>query len=379
MKAKLLIYITTVLLFSTTLTAQNDCPPVVKLKQLYKEDKNFRQTIHSMFKNVKDLKGGAPNPWKGKDIEDLYSFLNEWFYFLPTTENGLDRIIEFSFLYYDNPNGMKFVLEEPGRGWTLEFIEERGKYMDSPASAVVIADWMSNKSLKHEDFVYPEGGFSSFNEFFIRDLKPGARTVDAVSDPSVIVSPADGIINMVVNDLELDTQIPTKGNMTMSLNALLGNSPYAKHFIGGKSVAVFLLPTNYHHYHAPVEGVVVESSDSVGDRLFGMPDILDMINEGNPGYGKDYSVFENFKHGYLIFKTRNYGYVGMVPIGLQTIGSVVFEERFKRVTNDKPQQVYKGEKIGHFAYGGSTVLLIFEKGRFGAVGVNQGQQIGRLK
>jgi phosphatidylserine decarboxylase len=139
------------------------------------------------------------------------------------------------------------------------------------------------------------------------------------------------------------------------------------------------MPDNYHHYHSPTTGKIVESNESVGNRLFGMPDMLDMINNGNLAYNKDYSVFEDFKHGYFIIETKKYGLIAMVPIGLQTVGSVVFENDYKKVNNNNPQQIQKGEKLGHFEYGGSTILLIFEKGKLSSLTVEQGQRIGKLK
>ncbi|UJH69136.1 phosphatidylserine decarboxylase [Allomuricauda sp. SCSIO 65647] len=361
------------------LHSQTVSPPVKKLRELYATNKDFQKVVDDMFENLQDLPDGTLNPWRNKNVEDLYGFLNEWHFFLPNTENGLDKIIEFSMLYYHNPHGMKFILEEPGYSWGLHFIEERGKFMDSPESAKGIAVWLNDSSIKHSDFVMPFEGYKSFNDFFTRELKPGARTIDAIEDNAVLVSPADGVINMINNDLKLDTQIPTKGKMTLSLNALLSNSKYAEQFVGGTALAVFLRPHNYHHYHSPVSGTVVESDEKAGDRLFGMPDILDIINNGNIAYNKDYSVFQNFRHGYLVIDTKDFGYVGMIPIGLQTIGSVVFEERFKKVRDVKPEKIYKGDKIGYFAYGGSTVLLIFQKGVLSAVDVRQGQQIGMLK
>ncbi len=378
MKFKMLIYVLLCASLLNTAFSQQDSPPVQQLKEIYTENEDFQRVVKEMFEHLQDIPDGTPNPWRGKDIEDLYGFLNEWFYFLPSTTNGLDRIIEFSMLYYHNPHGMKFILEEPGYSWSLDFIEQRGRFMDSPESVKGIAAWLSDTSIKHEDFEAPIGGFTSFNDFFTRSLKPGARKIDGFYDNAVVVSPADGTINMINNDLKMDTQIPTKGQMTLNLNALLGNSQYAKAFVGGTALAVFLKPDNYHHYHAPVTGVVVESKEKVGDRLFGMPDIPDMINNGNVAYNKDYSVFENFRHGYLIIETEEFGYVGMISIGLQTIGSVVFEEHLKNVTNEAPLKINKGDKVGHFAYGGSTVLLIFQKGIFSAMNIQQGQQIGLL-
>lgn len=360
------------------LVAQNDCKPVTQFKELYTKDNVFRTRVDKMFQNVHPLPDGSDNPWKDKGVDDLYAFLNEWFYFLPNTEDGLDRIIEFSFLYYKNPDGMSFIKEEPGLSWSLDFVDERGRYMDGPASAKNVEKWLSNPSLNNQEYVMPIGGFTSFNEFFTRDLKPGARPIEAIDDNSVLVSPADGVLNMINNDIQMDSEIPTKAGMTLSLKELLGGSQYAEKFVGGTALAVFLLPTNYHHFHAPISGIMVESKEEVGDRLFGMPDILDMINDGNVAYNKDYSVFQDFKHGYYIIDTEEYGHIAMIPIGLQTIGSVVFEEKFKNIENNDPVSVYKGDKLGHFAYGGSTVLLLFEKKRLSGVSVKLGQKIGGL-
>jgi len=360
-------------------SAQVECLPVKNLKSLYNTNKTFKKTVDSMLENVHELPYGNPNPWKEKNFSDLCNFLNEWFYFLPNTHNGLDRILKFTFLYYKNPDGMKFILNEPGLSWANSFIEERGKYMDSPESTKIIEQWLADDTLGNDDFVLPEDGFKSFNDFFTRDVKPGTRPIDDATDNSVLVSPADGIINMIANELELDTEIPTKGRMTMSLNSLLDNSKYAEKFVGGSAMAVFLMPDNYHHYHSPISGKIVESKENVGNRLFGMPDMLDMINNGNPGYNKDYSVIENFRHGYFIIQTNDYGCIAMIPIGLQTVGSVVFEEKYNKVNSENPKNIYKGEKLGHFAYGGSTVLLIFEKGKLSSMTVEQGQRIGKLK
>lgn len=334
--------------------------------------------MDSMFENAQPIADGSQNPWQGRTIEDLYQFLNEWFYFLPNTHNGLDRIIEFSYLYYKYPYGEKFVLTEPGLSWSLGFIKERGKYMDSPDSTGNLQDWLADNTLGNDDFVLPANGFDSFNHFFTRDIKAGARPITGSDDDSILSAPADGIVNMIANDLRLDTEIPTKGEMTLSLSRLLDSSQYSQKFVGGTALAIFLMPDNYHHYHAPTSGLIVESKERVGNRLFGVPDLVDIINEGNPGYGKDYSVFQDFKHGYFIIKTENYGYIGMVPIGLQTVGSVVFEKTFKNLDLESATHVEKGEKLGHFAYGGSTVLLIFEKGRLNALTVQQGQRIGKL-
>lgn len=359
-----------------SVVAKEDSPPVIELKNLLKSDPLFSKKLQAALDNVKDLPGGTPNPWRGKSEEQLFNFLNDWYYFLPTKNTGLDKIMEFSFLYYKNPKGLEFINEEPGLSWANRFVELRGKYMDSKDSVVGVKQWLNDKSIDHSDFVVPANGYQSFNEYFIREIKPGVRPISEKDNPNVVVSPADCIINHIDNELSMDTAIPTKGRMSLNLSQLLNNSKFSNKFVGGSAYACFLLPENYHHYHSPVTGTVVESNEHVGHKLFGLSDLIGMANNGNPGKNKDFSVFEDFKHGYLIIETESMGYVAVVPVGLQTVGSVVFEKKFSDLNGSKVARIEKGEKFGHFAYGGSTVLLLFEKDRFKALSVKQGQRIG---
>jgi phosphatidylserine decarboxylase len=354
-------------------SAQTDCAPVTKLKSMYSNDSGFKLLLDSMFSHVQNLPDGSPNFWKKKNINDLYAFLNEWFYTLPTTSNGLDKIIEFSLLYYHNPFGLRFVNREPGLSWTIYFVKEQGKFMDSKQSTGSINQWLADSSLHNNEYEIPTGGFNSFNQFFTRDLKPGMRPVARENDNSVIISPVDGIVNWINYDLKPDSALPVKGRMKLNLGQLFGNSPIANHFIGGTGAAIILLPQNYHHYHSPVSGTLVESKEDVGNILFGSQ-ILDFFHSGIP----DFNVFENYKHGYFVIKTDLYGYVAVIPIGLETVGSVVFEDRVKDIITGKEVNVAKGEKLGHFAYGGSMVMVLFEKGRVKWLTVQEGQQIAQF-
>jgi len=351
--------------------AQTDCPAVVKFKAMYSADNNFKQLIDSMLLNVQPLPDGSQNFWKNKNVTDLYLFLNKWFYTLPTVSNGLDDIIQFSLLYYHNTYGLRFVNEEPGLSWTMHFVNEQGKFMDSRQSTGSISQWLSDSSLHNNEYITPLNGYQSFNQFFTRSLKPGMRPVARPDDNSVIVSPVDGIIDWVKIDLKADSTLPVKGRMRLSLNQLLGNSKFTNTFIDGTVLSVILLPRNYHHFHSPVSGELVESKEHVGNILFGSQ-LMDFFMTGKD----DFSVFENYKHGYFIIKTKQYGYVAMVPVGLETVGSVVFENRVKNISAGKEVMISKGEKLGHFAYGGSMVMLLFEKNRMTSLTVQQGQQIG---
>jgi phosphatidylserine decarboxylase len=98
---------------------------------------------------------------------------------------------------------------------------------------------------------------------------------------------------------------------------------------------------------------------------------------GNVGYyGTDFGEFENFKRGYFIIDTGKYGCVAVIPVGLNTISSIVFNERFANVTESVP--VKRGDELGHFLYGGSLVIIVFEPGMYksDAIRVRLGNQIG---
>ena len=355
-----------------------ESPPAKSLLVLFNSNPEFVNQWNQTIENLHPMPDGSPNIWEGKTEEDLINFIDDWYYFLPSLHDGLDKIYAFSMLYYKNKAGQEWILSETTIQWTLEFVQSRGDYMDSPDSLIGVKLLMNHPEIILDDYIIPDEGFTSFNDFFTKSLKAGKRPITKPSDDGVLVSPADGILQWINNDLTLDGHIPTKGEMALSLNALLENSDYAKQFVGGSALATFLMPDDYHHYHAPVSGSLVESREHVGKRLFGMNDFPAMLNKGNPGYNKPFSVIENFIHGYFIFKTENYGYVAMIPVGLHTVGSVTFENPLKEVNSDNPIYISKGERLGNFAYGGSTVLLLFEQGRLSSLSVRQGQQIGRL-
>ena len=91
--------------------------------------------------------------------------------------------------------------------------------------------------------------------------------------------------------------------------------------------------------------------------------------------GGDFSVFENHKHGYFSIQTPQYGYVAVISVGLETIGSVVFEIKIKEISAGREVMVTKGDQLAHFAYGGSVAVMPFEKGCLSPLSVQQGQQI----
>ncbi|MCG6895527.1 MAG: phosphatidylserine decarboxylase [Thiocapsa sp.] len=361
-----------------------------QLLRTYEQDADFRALTDRALANVQPLPGDyGPNVWRGKDIRYLADFLARWCTFLPSIDgsrdDGLRYIKEFAGFYYRNEYGVAFVQRSPGREITERFARERGAFMDSEGSTSRIADWLAEPRIERDDYHLPDpsgpdGGFTSFNAFFSRSLKDQAtsRPQTMPDRDYVITAPTDCIMNAVPHRItDLQSDIPTKFNSALNIVEMLDGSKYAEGFVGGTALSCVLMPGTYHRYHAPVSGQVVEAK-IIEAPSFGYDDFPAWVPaSGNVGYvGTEFGQFEHFQRGYFVVDTGQYGHVALVPIGLNTISSVVFHDRFSEL--DTPVPVQRGDELGHFLYGGSLFLMIFEPGRYssGAIQVRLGNQIG---
>lgn len=360
------------------------------LKSNYENNMQFRQQIDAAFKNIQELplESSHENPWKGKNITDLTLFLEDWCTFLPTMnrghDDGLKYIEDFTSFYYHNPDAVRVVQESPGREIFQNFSRERGLFMDSKASTVAIKSWMKDGRSEMKDYNIPkpnsvDGGFKSFNEFFTRTLEDQnkSRPQTMPERDYVISAPTDCIMNSIPQLIvSKETQISTKGHQALNVKEMLDNSEYADMFVGGTALSCVLMPNTYHYYHAPVNGDVVESK-IIKDAYYGYDDFAGWVNNGNVGYnGTDFGQFENFKRGYFIVDTGKYGHVALIAVGLNTISSIIFEDKF--IDIKKSVSVRRGDALGRFQYGGSLFIMIFEPNRYksNAIQVRLGNQIG---
>ncbi|MFT3791738.1 MAG: archaetidylserine decarboxylase [Rudaea sp.] len=105
--------------------------------------------------------------------------------------------------------------------------------------------------------------YASFNAFFTRALKPGARTEPA--DPRAVACPADGTVSQAgaIGDGRI---LQAKG-FDYSVAELLGDEIEATKYTNGRFVTVYLSPRDYHRVHMPLAGVLRETVHIPG-RLF---------------------------------------------------------------------------------------------------------------
>ena len=77
--------------------------------------------------------------------------------------------------------------------------------LDAPGVLHHVVDkWIKELGHRMDQFIIPSAGFKSFNEFFIRKVKQGARPITSKDDDSVVVAPGDCVINMIIDDLTVE-------------------------------------------------------------------------------------------------------------------------------------------------------------------------------
>ena len=181
--------------------------------------------------------------------------------------------------------------------------------------------------------------FKSFNDFFIRQLKPEARPI--VSDSLAVASPADGKILAYENVNNSDFYI--KG-FRFNVNSFVNNSALAKKYETGSMIVFRLAPPDYHRYHFPVSGVTASSNIKIDGDYYSV----------NPlALRKKAEIFWLNKREYVVIKSPVFGDVVMVEVGATMVGSMI-----QTYTGT---MVKKGQEKGYFKFGGSTVVLLFEK------------------
>ena len=306
---------------------------VSNLKELIDSTPSLKAQINESIK-IQD----ETSYWHNKTSDDFIKFFDEWLVYNPLPKEPGKYIRIFDQLANSGAGEILFN-NNVFSSWFIAFLDARGEYLGTESSAATLSDWMSAPVITIDDYIVPEGGFTTFNEFFLRAIKPEAKPLDGENDPSVIVSPADGAIRQVYAG-DLDTNFKVKRDV-INIRQALNNSPYADRFIGGEIVDILLWFTDYHHFHAPVSGKIVAYGEYPGSYNY---------NFGKVDWDKKLA---KHKRLYYIFQTEKFGFVAMIPVGFWGVGSIVSEY-------SSGDYVKKGDKIGHFEYGGSSIILIFE-------------------
>ena len=212
-----------------------------------------------------------------------------------------------------------------------------GFALDHPLSTAAIPPFVLKKHINLKE--YTESKYRSFNAFFTRTVKPSARPVDMT--PETLISPCDAKLTVV--PVSEDTHFTVKG-ADYSLAAFVGCKKLAARFRGGKVLIFRLTPDDYHRYCYP-------DACEIG-KTRTIPGVLHTVNPVSAEH--DVKVYHQNTRTVTMLHTENFGPMLQIEVGAMFVGKIVNHPHGKRVA--------RGIEKGYFEFGGSTVVLVLEKG-----------------
>lgn len=245
--------------------------------------------------------------------------------------------------------------------WMRKFVISLGMWMDTPESLTddAVKSYYDSPRYNMSDYDMPNGGWKTFNQFFARSVKPGYRPIAAINDDHIIVSPADST-NDGQWEVNADSKVNIKG-LEWSIEELLQGSDYKDDFAGGIWIHQFLNTVDYHRQHAAVGGKVLEARVLQGATWLG----VEAVPIEGDEQGRRHIVRRKLnaldEAGYQFLQTRGLiviqskiGKVAILPMGMAQVSSIV-------VTAEKGVTLRKGEEISYFQFGGSDIVMVFQR------------------
>lgn len=249
---------------------------------------------------------------------------------------------------FEKPPGewfLKFLYSHPFGKFPLEiFVKRRlltryyGGLMDRESSRKRIERFVRQFDINMDEAEKPIDQYRSFNDFFYRRLKADARKVQ-----QGVVSPADGKL-LAFEHIDDLGDFYVKGQK-FTLPGFLQDEQLAEKYSDGAMVIVRLAPHDYHRFHFPYDGTPSQAV-SIKGRYYSVSPYAVMTN-----FAK---IFMENRRERVDLTTSDKGDLMLVPVGATMVGTIV-------ETFSAGQKVQKGEEMGYFAFGGSSVVMLFEK------------------
>ncbi len=215
-----------------------------------------------------------------------------------------------------------------------------GWWMSQPWTKKKVQAFIQKYHVNQSDFRDPVDTFRSFNDFFCRKLKPGARPI-AESDAII---PTDGRY-LVYPDISQSDGFLVKGKQ-FSLKALLQDGALAAKYEKGSLVMGRLNPSDYHRFHFPID-CRASSARLINGLLYSVNPISLKQNI--------HRLTEN-KRVVTQLESEDFGEVLYLEVGATNVGVI-------HQTYDSNKDQKKGTEKGFFSFGGSTIILLFKNRR----------------
>lgn len=247
---------------------------------------------------------------------------------ITTEDSGQDRLLKWMYTHRTGRLALKIlVLPAVSRigGW----------FLDSRCSRVLIKPFVKQQGISLN--LYENKAYTSYNDFFTRQIKREHRPAEG--DEDTLISPCDGKLS--VYPIDGKRRFSIKGTK-YTVDSLLRSSHLARRYKGGYACIFRLTVDDYHRYC-----YVDNGRKSINVRISGI------FHTVNPAANEVCPVYKENTREFSLLKSEHFKVVLMMEVGALMVG---------RITNyHEACLVKKGEEKGRFEFGGSTVILLFQK------------------
>lgn len=223
-------------------------------------------------------------------------------------------------------------------------------YMDSPISKWMIGNYIKKYNIDMN--LYKGSSYISFNDFFIRQKKEIPR----IQDKNVLISPCDGFLSAY--KISSDASFHIK-HIDYNIQALLESKKLADRYRDGYCLVYRLAPHNYHRYIFIDDGEIGYKRQIDGELHCVRPIVCEKL-----------PVYIRNSREYTVIKSDKFGCFVQMEVGALLVGRIC--------NHDKSGFVNRYEEKGYFEFGGSTIIMLFEKDRLQLrKGILENTELGR--
>ncbi len=254
-------------------------------------------------------------------------------------------------LLYETKGGQILADKILSRPWLSHYY---GLYQDSPLSKYKIKKFIDEFKINMSEYEGRE--FGSFNDFFTRKFKLESRNF--TRNQNSMAAFAEGRY-LGFDKISPELRFPVKGGF-LTAKALLGVGNLSGKLSNGPMLIARLCPVDYHRFHFPDDGKILETYRVEGS--------LHSVNPTALKFKGD--IFATNERQISILETGSFGTLAYVEVGALCVGKIV-------QTHDSVS-FKRGDEKGYFHFGASTVIVMGEPGRWKpSSDILENSQIGR--
>ena len=218
---------------------------------------------------------------------------------------------------------------------TPAFSKLAGALLNTSFSCRLIEPFIRSNAIDMGD--YEETCFRSYNDFFTRKIKKGAREISG--DSSDLISPCD----CYASAYEIsEDRILTVKNAKYTVSSLLHSKRLAARYQGGYALILRLTISDYHRYAYAATGHQSKN--------YRIPGVFHTVN---PIAGEHFPIYKENSREYTVIHSSHLGDIVQMEVGALMVGKIV--------NHREACSVLRGEEKGYFEFGGSTIVLLLEK------------------